>query len=135
MAETPPGAPAIVVGTPAWQHHELGSLLVSAAAKAEGWRVVYLGPNLPANELATAVIEVQASVVALSITYVDDFDHLVTELSALDRLLPEGAEMIVGGRGAGELAPQIGEIGARYLGTLADFREELERVRTQRLAG
>ena len=50
-------APGIVVTTPAGQTHEFGALFAAATAASEGWRVTYLGPDLPADDIATAVIE------------------------------------------------------------------------------
>lgn len=49
-----PDAPVVVVGTPVNQFHELGALLAATTASSDGWRVVYLGANLPADELARA---------------------------------------------------------------------------------
>src|SRR5687767_14424485 len=41
-----PGAPSLVVATPAGERHEIGAVLAAAAAAAEGWRVTYLGADL-----------------------------------------------------------------------------------------
>ena len=40
-------AARLVVATPPGQIHELGALLVAVSAAAEGWRVTYLGPDMP----------------------------------------------------------------------------------------
>jgi DNA-binding transcriptional MerR regulator len=47
-----PSAPSLVVTTPAGQLHELGALSVAATAASDGWHVTYLGPSLPAEEIA-----------------------------------------------------------------------------------
>lgn len=127
-----PGAPCLVVGTPVWQHHELGALVVAATAQAEGWRVIYLGPNLPAAELAAATLEVDAHALALSVAYLEDSDLLQRELAALRRLLPEGAELVVGGRGADQAAAIVEDTGAVHCRSLAEFRDRLRRLRTRR---
>ena len=44
----------LVVATPAGQIHEFGALLVAATAAVEGWRVTYLGADLPAEDIAEA---------------------------------------------------------------------------------
>ena len=49
-----PGAPCMVATTPAGIHHEIGAALVAATSRLEGWRTTYLGPNLPAEEIAAA---------------------------------------------------------------------------------
>ena len=53
-AAVPLGAPRIVVATPSGQLHELGALMAAATAANLGWRPTYLGPNLPAYEIAGA---------------------------------------------------------------------------------
>jgi DNA-binding transcriptional MerR regulator len=39
----------LVAATPARERHELGALLSAVSAAAEGWKGVYLGPDLPAG--------------------------------------------------------------------------------------
>ena len=127
-----PRSPCLVVGTPAWQHHELGALLVAASAQAEGWRVLYLGPNLPAAELASAATQVEAEALALSITYMEDPGQLRAELADLRRLLPDDTELLVGGQGADAAPELVAEAGAVHCSSLAEFRERLARIRTRR---
>lgn len=124
-----PGAPTLVVGTPAWQHHELGALLAASSAQSEGWRVIYLGPNLPAAELAAAAIEVGARALALSVTLVEDEEGLLDELRTLRRLLPEGVEIVIGGRDAQMLIEGCPALEVVFCPTLPMFREELGRLR------
>lgn len=123
------GAPSLVVGTPVWQHHELGALLAASTAQSEGWRVLYLGPNLPAAELAAATIESGARALALSVTWVEDGERLHEELRALRRLLPEGVEIIIGGRAAASLIEGGATLGVVFSPTLRGFRDELARLR------
>ncbi len=96
---TPASGPVLVVTTPAGQHHELGALLAAAMAAAEGWRVVYLGPNLPIASIARAATRAEARAVALGITYPEASPNLVAELRALLEALA-GIHLILGGRGA-----------------------------------
>ncbi|MFN7140933.1 MAG: MerR family transcriptional regulator, partial [Limisphaerales bacterium] len=60
-------APVLIVATPSGQLHELGAMIVSAAAASVGWRTIYLGPSLPASEIAGAALQNHARAVALSI--------------------------------------------------------------------
>ncbi|MEX2471114.1 MAG: MerR family transcriptional regulator [Gemmatimonadota bacterium] len=126
-----PGAPALVVGTPAWQHHELGALLAAASGQAEGWRVIYLGPNLPSAELAAATIESSARALALSVTFTEEHERTLEELRAVRRLLPSHVDVVVGGNAAEELQPELDEIGIVLSPSLAAFREQLHRLREQ----
>ena len=43
----PDSAPRIVVATPAGQLHELGAIIAAASCASAGWKVTYLGTNLP----------------------------------------------------------------------------------------
>ena len=49
-----PNAPRIIIATPAGQLHELGAVIVNAAAAQIGWQTTYLGASLPAAEIAGA---------------------------------------------------------------------------------
>jgi MerR HTH family regulatory protein/B12 binding domain len=64
-----PSAPNLVVATPTGQMHELGAMIVATTAASDGWCVTYLGPSLPAEEIAGAVHQRRACAVALSIIY------------------------------------------------------------------
>ncbi|MFH1998638.1 MAG: MerR family transcriptional regulator, partial [Planctomycetota bacterium] len=65
----PENAPCLVVTTPPGQVHEMGALIVATSAFSLGWRALYLGPNLPAEEICSAVGKNHARAVALSIVY------------------------------------------------------------------
>lgn len=127
---TEPSAPHVVVTTPARQHHELGALLAAATAAGEGWQVTYLGPELPPEEIAAAALQKDARAVALSITYPPDDPLLVDELRRLRRLLDSRISLIVGGRSAQSYSQLLQEIGAHQVGDLADFRRELQALRS-----
>ena len=73
-------APVLVVATPSGQLHELGALLVGAAAANLGWHVTYLGASLPAAEIAGAALQNRARAVALSLVYPEDDPTLEDEL-------------------------------------------------------
>ena len=70
----PLNAPRVIVATPAGQLHELGAVMAASTAANLGWRSIYLGPSLPAHEIAGAALSNEAAAVALSIVYPED-DH------------------------------------------------------------
>ncbi len=113
--------PAVIVGTPSGQHHEIGALLAAAAAAAQGWRVTYLGPDLPASSIAAAAELTGARAVALSLIYPADDLGLEAELRSLRSLLPAGIALIIGGQAADSYSEVLGDIGAVRLGDLADL--------------
>jgi methanogenic corrinoid protein MtbC1 len=124
-------APVLLATTPAGQLHEIGALLATATAVSAGWRVTYLGPNLPAEEIAGAAHQNKARAVALSIVYPEDDPRVDMELQKLHRLLTNGAAILVGGRAAPAYAAGIARIGATLIRNLGHLRQELERVRSQ----
>ena len=119
-----PGAAAIVVTTPAGQLHELGAKFAAATAAAAGWRVVYLGPNLPAHDIATAAAASGAGAVALSLVYPTDDPRVDDELRALRAALPD-ARILVGGAGAMAYRPSLDAIGATVVTDLPSLRHWL----------
>jgi len=128
--EPAPGAPAIVLTTPVRQRHELGALMAASAASSSGWATLYLGPDLPAEEIAAGVLESGARVVALSLTYPPDDPSLGGELARLRRLLPGEVEVVVGGRVAAQYEAAVEAIGARRLADLAALRRLLGELRS-----
>jgi len=125
----PPNAPTLLVATPSGQIHELGAVIVSAAAANMGWEVIYLGTSLPAPEIAGAARERGARAVALSIVYPEDDPALPDELHRLRNYLPDKTELIVGGRGAASYATTLLEIRARIANRLDDLFPALENLR------
>jgi methanogenic corrinoid protein MtbC1 len=63
--------------------HEIGLLLVSVFLLRRSYRVVYLGPNLPVEDLATAVARLQPDLVCLSATMPEAAQRLVDEIGPL----------------------------------------------------
>lgn len=122
-------APVLVVGTPSGQLHELGAVMVAAAANDLGWRVVYVGASLPASEIAGSAVQHRAKAVALSIVYPDDDPGLATELDNLRKYLPPEIHILVGGRASSSYAPALEKIGALRAKELKDLYDHLERIR------
>jgi methylmalonyl-CoA mutase cobalamin-binding domain/chain len=114
------GAARIVVATPAGERHAAGAALVGARAAAAGWNVIYLGADLPAQEIAAAAIATNARAVALSSVYVADRRQLVRELRALRERLPPDVALLVGGAGADGARDQLQTAGIRVAAALAD---------------
>lgn len=121
-----PAAPEIVVATPVGQAHEVGALLASAAARDLGWRVTYLGPSLPAEEIAACVRTRRARAVALSIVYPSDDPQVPGELEQLRRILPSGVAIILGGRAAFGYHQAVRVPDIRLVSSLEDLEAALD---------
>jgi len=103
----------------------------AAAAAADGWRVVYLGPNLPAEEIAAVANQLQARAVALSVVYPPDDAKLPQELRDLRKHLADDVPLIVGGRVAGSYQKVLDEIQSLRIADLEGLRPYLESLRSQ----
>lgn len=122
MTDTGPG---MIVTTPAGQWHELGALMVAVTASAAGWRTIYLGPNMPAEEIAFAARQNEAAMVAISIACLTDEGKLTAELRKLRRYLPEDVQIWVGGSATRSYQDMLTSIGATWLDSLQALRREL----------
>ena len=92
----------VVVGTPAKEDHELGAMMVAMLAAMHGWSVLYLGPDLPAEEIAYAVNDVDADLLMLSVTNLKQ-KASQKEIAAIENSIPERVRILVGGRAANAL--------------------------------
>jgi DNA-binding transcriptional MerR regulator/methylmalonyl-CoA mutase cobalamin-binding subunit len=116
-------APGILIATPSGELHELGALMAAVVAASAGWRVHYLGPNVPASDLATAARQLGVSCVALSIVYQKDG---FGEVKAVRAALGERVPLIVGGKAAREAAAELAGTGVSIVPHARALRNHLE---------
>ena len=103
LAAQPVGGKApVVCTTPAGEQHELGALLAAVLIAMHGRRAIFLGANLPAEQIAQAARLSKAGAIALSLVGLSS-DLARQELLAICRALPPGVEVLVGGRRVAEL--------------------------------
>ena len=122
-------APILVSATPRGQEHELGALIAGVVAASSGWKVIYLGSSLPAEEIGAVVSHLDAKVVTLSIIYPSDDPHLKRELIKLHQILPSEVSVVVGGRAVKGYYDVLDEIGAMTVTNSRQLRLELEAIR------
>jgi methylmalonyl-CoA mutase cobalamin-binding subunit len=112
--------------------HEVGALMAAVTAAAEGWRVTYLGIDLPVAEIAKAAIQKEAAAVGLSVAYGNGgLDHVLAQLRELRTLLPDGTALLIGGRASEEIEEALHAAGAIYIPDLTSLRSELMAVKTR----
>jgi MerR family transcriptional regulator, light-induced transcriptional regulator len=117
-AGNPADAPLVVVATPSGEQHEIGALLVAGEAAAQGWRVAYLGPSVPADDIVGAAMETGARCVALSVVYGPN-GRSHAEVAAVRAGLPSGVDLVVGGEGSRGMDAAAG---VRWLEDLPSLR-------------
>ncbi len=123
-----PGAPALVVGTPAGQMHELGALLAASAAYEAGWDVVYLGADLPAEDIAAAVKIRGARAILISLVFPHGDAGTIAELRELRRLVGSRIPIFAGGQAVSSYTLALTEVGAMAFGTIDALEEALRQI-------
>jgi DNA-binding transcriptional MerR regulator/methylmalonyl-CoA mutase cobalamin-binding subunit len=119
------GAPVLVAATPAGERHELGALLSALSGAAEGWKSVFLGPDLPAAEIVSAALRLEAEVVALSCVDPRLKGTFADEVLKVRGRLPADVQLVVGGA-LTRTSPQLAETdGVEVLDSFEVLRERL----------
>jgi DNA-binding transcriptional MerR regulator/methylmalonyl-CoA mutase cobalamin-binding subunit len=118
--------PLALFATPAGERHEFGALMAAVIAATRGWRVLYLGADIPAADLARAALRHRPRLVAVSVVSREVGRQLAGELSALREALPSETTLVVGGRGLAPHDAVLSEIGAVRIDGLAALRDYLE---------
>ncbi len=119
------GGALAVTGTPTGQRHEFGALLAGVIAAGEGWRVRFLGPDLPASEIARAGATLGASLIALSAVHPDLPLATVDDLAGLRRELPDRTKIVIGGQGAAPYRARWANEGILYFDSLELYQAAL----------
>lgn len=121
--------PTLLVTTPRGQRHELGALMVAVTAVQSGWHPLYLGSDIPSDEIAFAATELSVRAVALSISHPADDPKLPEVLLRLRQQLPESSILLAGGAAASAYGQVLDEIGALQLKDLKTLRIVLDEMR------
>ncbi len=118
----------IVFATPSSELHELGALGAAALAASGGLGVVYLGPNLPADEIVRLVGHIDTDAVVLGVTAVGEARVAVErEVRAIAAGLPRDIELWLGGAAAARLGAALAPR-ALALRDYDDLIEQLQRL-------
>ena len=116
------------MATPSGTQHEMGALLASAHAFEAGWDVLYLGPNLPAEDLAATAATRQVRAILLSIVFPGADPGIAAQLRELRKLVGPALPVMVGGMAASTYRDVLSETGAHLIGpddNLTDFFSNL----------
>lgn len=109
---------ALVVATLPGHRHELGALLAGAVAAELGWNVVYLGVDVPAEEIAAAARSRDARVILISLVYPPGDARTIAEIARLGQLLGPQTHLFAGGRAAESYRQTLQAVGAGIAGDL-----------------
>ena len=97
----PPTQPVrILFATPSGDLHEFGILAAAMLAGATGFDPLYLGPNLPAQEIVAVAERTSPKGVVLGINTSEPTAKIMEDLRLVASQLPKSAELWLGGIGA-----------------------------------
>jgi len=122
------GAPALLAATPTGERHELGALLSAVSGAAEGWKGIFLGPDLPAEEIVSAAIQLEVRVVALSCFDPRTRQALSGEIMKIRSGLPADIHLVLGGPLAVSEEKALIAEGVEVLGTFEGLRASLREL-------
>ena len=94
---------SIVFATLPGERHELGLLMSAMVCASHGFKVHYLGPDLPAEEIARYARAAGASIVAVSVLLLEGIEAVPGQLQRLRDTLGRVVPIWVGGSGAQQL--------------------------------
>jgi DNA-binding transcriptional MerR regulator len=117
--------PCLVIATPTGQFCYLGALAVSVTAQDHGWEPVFLGWNLPAEEIAAAHAMLDPQMIALSITCRVNDVFMHDELIRLSDLLNDRCPLVIGGRASHNYRGSIEAAGGVNCSTAAELVNRL----------
>jgi len=115
--------PCLLIATPAGQCCYLGALSVAVLAQDHGWHPVFIGSNLPAEEIAAAHAMLTPQLMALSITCRVNDGFMLSELKRLCDLVDEQCPLVIGGQASHIFLERLEQPGI----TWATTRELIDR--------
>jgi methanogenic corrinoid protein MtbC1 len=114
------GAPLILIGCAPMEQHELGTLMMAVLLRSEGYRIEYLGPDIPIEDLAEYARYEHPDMIILSATS----ESSAREMRPMQELLQKSRPTPIfayGGRAFDEKPQLQKEIAGAYLGNTMEI--------------
>jgi len=118
--DQPEFGPLAITGSAPSEWHDVGILLVSLALRRQGWRVIYLGQNVPAEHLIEEIERLRPDLVCVSATTRESATGDLRQVGEAIQQMPEPRPRLIVGGGAFNADPELQRLypGA-YLGPSA----------------
>ncbi len=121
-----PQAPLAVIGCAQSEQHEIGAIMLALFMRWSGFRVIYLGQNVPNSTLPDMIRQLRPRLLGLSATTVEAAHNLTEVGHILGRIEPPVPQFIFGGMAFYERPDLIGRINGMFLdGNIRDITSEL----------
>ena len=95
--DQPLSGPLAITGAAPSEWHDVGILIVSFALHRHGWRVIYLGQNVPAGQLVQEIGRLHPEIVCLSAATREAARELAQVVDAVKRLPLPRPTLVFGG--------------------------------------
>jgi diguanylate cyclase (GGDEF)-like protein len=118
----------VVLAAPACEHHGLGLRMAADVLETGGFRVVYLGTDVPVEALHATAAARQPAVVGLSLTMAQDAAAAAQAAAAVNRASPE-THVLFGGQG---VPRRWIDEGVNYAASVETLVAEVRRLTTSR---
>ena len=125
LPDPPEDAPLAVFATPSGTRHDVGIRVAELIAREAGWRTLFLGADLPAEEILRAADENGADLIGVSVVYPAEDVAVRRELQTLVGALGGQATLLVGGAAAPDYADVLDAPRVETLLSLAAMRKRL----------
>jgi DNA-binding transcriptional MerR regulator len=120
------GKPRLLAAAPAGQSCQMGAMAAAIVAQDHGWEPLFLGPDLPSEEIAAARSEADPQLIALSITCRGNDAFVHNEFARLSQLIGGACPVLVGGRASAYYRRCIESTGAHLCTNTTDLVRRLE---------
>ena len=117
----------LLFATPSGERHEFGTLGAAMLAASGGLGTIYLGPDMPADDIVAVSAVVKLEVVVLGMTDLGDIERADKEVAQVAKRLPSHIELWLGGPGASRAATRL-KGRARALSTYDALGQQLVRM-------
>lgn len=126
---TPDREGAVLLATPPGERHELGLLLAAMVIADAGFKLYYLGIELPPGEVVQATFRSAAVAVGISLINGENRTRATASVRMMEEALPADTELWLGGREAPAVASELGSTRALVVADLQTLDAEARRLR------
>ncbi len=122
-------SPKLLATTPEGFMHELGAMIAALYAMDFGWNAIFLGANLPPEEISNTALENNVDAILLSLVYPNDDPRTGKQLRKLRMYVGSNLPIILSGQSAKAYTPFIEEINGNLVENLTDLNYLLQSIR------
>ncbi len=126
-------SPVIVIATLEGERHASGALMAASTAASEGWRVIYLGADLPAGEIIETALRTKARAVGISIVVGDRKPVIAAGLREIEEAVGHEVAILAGGAGSFSLQGTNDFSRTIFVESMSEFSRELAEIGSFRI--